>query len=282
MKQGSAQVSNGLINSALDVDLNNLKLNGKVNVAHLNFGKLAAPFLPEGELIGSVDAQVNLKGNFGTMPLTFATGKFSTTPGYLHKMSIIDSISPTKKISFEKISGSFFWNGSDLFLNPGTGAQAGPDEPLYRYFTINGSAGIPGEGLKLLCDGRFDVKILDRFLGAMKGVFQYMTGNLFKDVLRDSAARVLGIKRRDFQNVSFTLANSWQELRLLNLKITKPIEDFLPIDILNKDEETQKNDTQFKFGIKIPVGKGEKSVEDESASDQLKQQFIDNLFNLDL
>ena len=55
----------------------------------------------------------------------------------------------------------------------------------------------------------------------------------------------------------------------------------MPIDLLNKDEETQKTDTQFKFGVKIPVGKGEKSVEDESAEDQLKQQLLDNLFNLD-
>ena len=281
MKNGLAQVSDGLINSAFNYDMSKSKWDGKLDVSHLNFGKLAAPFLPEGELVGSVDAKITMKGSNNVMALSFANGKFSTTPGYLHKMSIIDKVSPTKKISFEKIAGSFFWDGSDLFLNPGTGATAGPDEPLYRYFTVNGSAGIPGKGLKLLFDGRFDVKVLDQFLGAMKGVFQYMTGNILRDIFKDTAARIAGIKRRDFQNVSFTLANSWQELRLLNLKITKPIEDFLPIDILNKDEETQKTDTQFKFGVKIPVGKGEKSVEDESAGDQLKQQLLDNLFNLD-
>ena len=136
--------------------------------------------------------------------------------------------------------------------------------------------------MKLLCDGRFDLKILDRLLGAMKGLFQYMTGGLASNVLRDAAGRVLGVKRKDFQNVSFTLANSWQNLRLLNLKITKPIEDFLPIDILNKDEEKQKNDTQFKLNLRIPVGKGDKSVEDESTGDQFKQQLIDNLFNIGL
>ncbi|MBQ7593462.1 MAG: hypothetical protein IJU48_03790 [Synergistaceae bacterium] len=281
VKNATAQVSNGLINSAFNYDISKLKWDGNMNISHLNFGKLATPFLPEGELVGSVDAKITMKGSNNVMALSFANGKFTTTPGYLHKMSIIEKVSPTKKISFEKIAGSFFWNGTDLFLNPGTGAMAGPDEPLYRYFTVNGSAGIPGNGLKLLFDGRFDVKILDQFLGAMKGVFQYMTGNILRDIFKDTAARIAGIKRRDFQNVSFTLANSWQELRLLNLKITKPIEDFLPIDILNKDEEKQRDDTQFKFGIKIPVGKGEKSVEDESAEDQLKQQLLDNLFNLD-
>ena len=141
---------------------------------------------------------------------------------------------------------------------------------------------MPGKGLDLRFDGRFDLKILDQLLGAMKGVFQYMTGNLAQSVLRDAAGRILGVKRRDFQNVSFRLANSWNELRLLDMKITKPIEDFLPIDMLNKDEEKQRDDTQFKLNLKIPVGKGDPSVEEESAGDQFKQQLIDNLFNIGL
>ena len=107
-----------------------------------------------------------------------------------------------------------------------------------------------------------------------------MTGNLAQNVLRDAAGRIFGVKRRDFQTVSFRLANSWNELRLLDLKITKPIEDFLPIDMLNKDQEQQKDDTQFKLNLKIPVGKGDESIEEESTSDQFKQQLIDNLFNI--
>ena len=280
MKKGVAFLSDGEINTNLDVDLAKKVFEGKVKVSHLDFGKLAAPFLPEGELIGQADAQATMKGSFGFMPTNFAHGKFSTTPGYLHKMGVIDKFIPTKKISFENISGSFFWDGNDLFLNPGTGARAGKDEPLYRYVNVNGSMGIPGKGLNLLCDGRFDLKILDQLLGAMKGVFQYMTGNLARNVLRDAAGRVLGIKSRDFQSVSFRLANSWQQLRLLDMKITKPIEDFLPLDILNKDEEKQRDDTQFKLNLRIPVGKGEESVEDESTTDQFKQQLIDNLFNI--
>ncbi|MBQ9629935.1 MAG: hypothetical protein IJR43_11855, partial [Synergistaceae bacterium] len=195
---------------------------------------------------------------------------------------MIDSITPTKKISFEKINGTFFWDGSDLFLNPGTGARAGADEPLYRYFTINGSCGIPGKGLKLLCDGRFDLKLLDRFLGAMKGVFQYMTGGLTRNVLRDAAGRVMGLQGRDFQNVSFTLANSWNNLSLENLKVTKPIEEFLPINVLNGDEEKQKSEAKFGIRLKIPTGPGEKSVEEESTTEQFKKQLIDNLFNIGL
>ena len=279
LKNASALLSNGEIKTGFEYDVNKASWKGNVKVLHLDFGSLANKFLPEGELVGSIDAEVSAKGSQGLMNTSFANGKFSTSPGYFHKMSLIDTISPTKRISFENISGTFFWNGSDVFLNPGTGARAGSDEPLYRYVNVNGALGVPGKGLKLVCDGRFDLKILDQLLGAMKGVFQYMTGSLGRDVLKDAAGRVLGVKKRDFQNVSFTLANSWNEPQLLNLKITKAIEDFLPIDILNHDSEAQRDDTQFKLNLKIPVGPGNKSVEEESTGDQMKEQIIDNLFN---
>ena len=280
MDNGTAYLSDGIIKTGIDVDLTKKLYTGKVKVSDLDFGKLTKELLTEGELIGKANAEANIKGGFGVMPTSYANGKFSTTPGYIHKMSMIDKVTPTKKITFEKISGSFFWDGKDLFLNPGTGARADKNDPLYRYVNINGSLGIPGKGLNLHFDGRFDLKILDQLLGAMKGVFQYMTGNLASNFLRDAAGRILGVKRRDFQTVSFRLANSWDELRLLDLKITKPIEDFLPIDMLNKDQEQQKDDTQFKLNLKIPVGKGDDSVEEESTGDQFKQQLIDNLFNI--
>ena len=177
-------------------------------------------------------------------------------------------------------TGKYPIKGQDLFLNPGTQATADRNEPLYRYFSVNGSLGIPGKGLRLLCDGRFDLKILDQLLGAMKGVFQLMTGGLTGNALRDAAGKVLGVKKRDFQNVRFTLANSWDKLQLLNLQITKSLEEFLPINVLNKDsEEQQKNDTQFKMRLNIPVGQGVDGSEETSTSDQFKEQLIDNLFN---
>ena len=282
LTDGTAIIANGIINSKIEADLNEKKFEGNVKISHLDFGQLANKFLPMGELVGAVDAKMNVNGAFGSMPMTFADGNFTTTPGYFHKLDILEKVTPTKKVSFEKINGSFFWNGQDLFLNPGTGARAPDDEPLYRYFYINGAMGIPGEGLKLMCNGRFDLKILDQLLGALKGVFQYMTGGLGKNILRDAAGRVLGVKRRDFQNVSFTLANSWENIRLLDLAVTKSIEDFLPIDMLNKSEEEQRETAQFKLRFNFPVGKGNKSVEEESTTDQFKLQLIDNLFNIGL
>lgn len=284
LKNGHAELSGGVITSNLDINLADSTWTGNASVKKLDFGKLAAPFLPEGELIGTVDANMGMKGNLGVLSTSFASGKFSTSSGYLHKMAILDKITPTKRVSFENIRGTFSWDGRDLFLNPGTQATADANEPLYRYFAVNGSMGIPGKGLRLMCDGRFDLKILDRILGAMKGAFQYVTGSLSGNgtgFLKDAAGRVIGVKKRDFQNVSFTIANSWNELQLLDLKITKPIQDFLPIDKLNDEEGKQRvsEEKQFKLNLKIPVGQGGANPEDNSTEDQLKEQLIDNLFN---
>ena len=281
MRKARAELSGGIIESHFDFDTATSEWKGHADIAHLDFGKLAQPFMPEGELVGSVDAHIDMNGSSPMgMAMNFAEGRFKTGPGCIQKMEMLKRITPTEKITFEEISGSFFWNGKDLFINPGTGARAGFDEPLYRYVTVNGSAGVPGKGMRLLFDGRFDMNLLDRLLGAMKGVFQYMTGSLAKNVLRDAASRVLGFQGRDFQNVSFTLANSWKEPQLRDLKVTKPIEDFLPINVLNKDEEKQKETTQFKMSFKLPVGEGAPSAEEESPGDQFKRQLIDNLFNL--
>lgn len=285
MTTGRATLSGGVIRAEFEVDMEDSQTEwrGEVKASNVDFGKLTKPFMPEGELVGTASGQVVMKGTSTKyIALSFADGQFTTGPGCIQKVKMLENITPTGKITFEKINGSFFWDGKDLFLNPGTGARAGFDEPLYRYFMINGSMGLSGKGLKLLCDGRFDLKLLDRLLGAMKGVFQYMTGSLARNVLRDAASRVMGVKQKDFQNVSFTIANSWSEPHLRDIKVTKPIEDFLPIDILNRDEEKQKETSQFKMRFKLPVGEGAPSAEEESPGEQFKQQLIDNLFNIGL
>ncbi len=72
----------------------------------------------------------------------------------------------------------------------------------------------------------------------------------------------------------------WDRIQLLNIKIAEPIGDILLIDILTKDEEKQKESTQFKVSITVSVGKGGPSIEEESPGDQFKQHLIDNLFNI--
>lgn len=277
---GRAVFCKGSVRADADVNLAESKWQGTAKVSGVDLGDLTRPFLPEGELVGSADANVRLKGNFGTLMMVFANGGFTTSGGYLHKVEMIETISPIKRITFETIRGTFFWDGSDLWLNPGTQATAGPGEPLYRYFSVNGPLGIPGKGLKLVCKGRFDVQMLNRVLGAMKGVFQYFTGGLSNtNLLKNVVGEALGISKRDFQDVSFVLAGGWSNLQLLNLKIDKPLGDYLPLEKLNRTEEQRADGARFRLNLKFPTGPGAEGGEDPTG-DQLKNQLLDNLLNI--
>ena len=283
---GRAVFCKGSVRADADVNLAESKWQGTAKVSGVDLGDLTRPFLPEGELVGSADANVRLKGNFGTLMMVFANGSFTTSGGYLHKVEMIETISPIKRITFETIRGTFFWDGSDLWLNPGTQATAGPGEPLYRYFSVNGPLGIPGKGdkgdkgLKLVCKGRFDVQMLNKVLGAMKGVFQYFTGGLSNsNLLKSVLGEALGVNKRDFQDVSFVLAGGWSNLQLLNLRIDKPLKDYLPLEKLNRTEEQRGDGAQFRLNLKFPTGPGAKGGEDHT-EDQLKDQLLDNLLNI--
>ena len=286
---GRAVFCKGSVRADADVNLAESKWQGTARVSGVDLGDLTRPFLPEGELVGSADANVRLKGNFGTLMMVFANGSFTTGGGYLHKVEMIETISPIKRITFETIRGTFFWDGSDLWLNPGTQATAGPGEPLYRYFSVNGPLGIPGKGdkgdkgdkgLKLVCKGRFDVQMLNKVLGAMKGVFQYFTGGLSNtNLLKSVLGEALGVNKRDFQDVSFVLAGGWSNLQLLNLRIDKPLKDYLPLEKLNRTEEQRGDGAQFRLNLKFPTGPGAKGGENRT-EDQLKDQLLDNLLNI--
>ncbi|NLL37682.1 MAG: hypothetical protein GX256_09215 [Fretibacterium sp.] len=283
LKEGKASLYGGTVGLDADMDLNAMRLTGTAAVRKLDMGAMAQPFLPEGAIVGTADVNVRLRGNFSGMAMFFANGDFETSSGYLHEMEVIDLVSETKKLSFKTIRGSFFWDGSDLQLNPGTQAIAEPNDPFYRYFSVNGSMGLPGKGLNLVCQGRFDVKLLDSFLGALKGVFEYFTGGLKTGgglgvgMFKGAVGKMLGIQARDFQDVSFILKGSWSELQLLRLKIDKPLKHYLPLDTLN--EEKRLDDKKFRLNLKIPTGPGDTSPE-EDPEDQFKQQLLDNLFQI--
>ena len=66
----------------------------------------------------------------------------------------------------------------------------------------------------------------------------------------------------------------------MNLKIDKPLQDYLPLDSLNGNQQKQRDDTQFRLNLKFPTGPGGGSPEDRSTKDQLTEQLLDNLLHI--
>jgi hypothetical protein len=280
IRNGKGLAYDGKIDVEADVSLPDHKWSATTKITGLDMGQAAKPFMKEGSIVGSADVNVRLKGDYGALMMVFANGDFHAGEGYIHEFGVLDKIAQDGRISFKEIRGSFFWDGKDLWLNPGTQATAKEKDPLYRYFSINGPLGLMGKGLALNCKGRFDIHALDMLLGALKGAFQLMTGSLAGggQILRQAVGKLVGYTERDFQDVTFQLKGSWQELQLLNLKIDKSLENYLPINKLNP-ENTQMKESQKKiqFNITIPTGPG--GDDETDAQDQFKKQLIDNIFN---
>jgi hypothetical protein len=277
---GTGRLFGGLVSVSADVFLPERSWNAAVGITGLDIGRAAAPFLPQGEIVGSADVNANLRGNYGALMTLFADGDFRSGEGFIHKVDAFDILTESGQVSFEEIRGSFFWDGVDLRLNPGTQATAKRGDPLYRYISVTGPLGIPGNGLDLDFKGRFNITALDSVLGALKGAFQLMTGNLTGagggQILRSALGKLMGLPaERDFQEASFQLKGSWKELQLLNLKIDKSLEGWLPVT--TPPEERKASDKKIRFNLQIPVGPG--GSDDDDPGDQMKRQFLDNLLN---
>jgi hypothetical protein len=283
VREGTGVAYGGKIDINADVNMPDQQWKATAKISGLNIGQAAHPFMAQGAIVGSADVNVQLKGNYGPLMMVFANGDFRSSEGYIHEFDILKNITKDGRISFEEIRGSFFWDGNDLWLNPGTQATAKPGAPLYKYFSINGPLGLLGKDLALICKGRFDVQALNTVLGALKGVLQFMTGSLAGNgqLLRQAVSKLVGYSERDFQDVTFQLKGSWKELQLLNLTIDKSIEEYLP---LRNDTTTQRKESERKirFNLRIPTGPGG-GDDDLDAQEQFKKQLLDNLLNqLDL
>jgi hypothetical protein len=280
IRNGTGLAYGGKIDLEADVNMPDQKWTATTKVRGLDVGKAAEPFMKQGALVGSADVNVRLNGDYGALMMVFANGDFQSSEGYIHKFDVLNKIAENGRISFKEVRGSFFWDGKDLWLNLGTQATAKARDPLYRYFAVNGPLGVMGKGLALNCKGRFDIHVLDMLLGALRSAFQLMTGSLSggDQLLRQAVGKLVGFTERDFQDVTFQLKGSWQELQLLDLKIDKSLEGFLPPKILSETgEQGKENQKKIQFNITIPTGHG--ASDEEDAEDQFKKQLIDNLFN---
>jgi hypothetical protein len=284
LRDGTARLFDGKVSLSADVSLPNQHWRAAVKVAGLDIGKATESFMSGGAIVGSADIGVSANGNYGTLMMTFAKGDFRSGSGYLHKFGALKAVTKDGRLPFAEIRGTFFWDGRDLWLNPGTQVTAPPGAPLYRHFAINGSLGVPGNGLGLMCQGRFDIQALNTILEALHGLFQLMTGTLSgggsigSSLLRGVLAKAVGYTEHDFQDVTFQLKGNWQELQLLNLQISKSLESYLTIINDETEEKEKETERRFRLHIRIPTGPG--GVEDsEDAMNQFKKQLLDNLLN---
>ena len=282
VRQGAGTIHEGQISINADVNLPGRNWTMTASLAGMNIGKAVAPFLEQGGISGSAYANVSARGDFGALMMMFANGDFRTSAGYIYDFAALKMIDDDGRVPFQEARGSFFWDGGDLWFNPGTQVNAEPGDYLYRFMAITGSLGLGGRPLRLDFNGNFNVEALNIVLGAMRGAFDLTSGSLTdggRQIARRAIGRAIGLTERDFQNVSFQLRGSWDALQLLNLRIDRSLEGFIPTRNLDDmpERERRRDSRRLQFNLNIPVGRG--GGNGENATEQFKRQLIDNILN---
>ncbi|MPN13866.1 hypothetical protein SDC9_161192 [bioreactor metagenome] len=186
-------------------------------------------------------------------------------------------ISTSDEIRYRSILANFNVDGKSFYLLPGSRAAAYPDDTIYRYFTASGTVGIGDKSISLKCLGDINLKALNTFLGAIRGLIS--VGDNITDPLllqKFLSGLVGGYSVRDFRETSFTLAGTWNDMKMYDLKVSQPIQSTpIPFDSTFSDEKEKEKVDDIKIKLSFPTGEGKDNS--LSPGEQVKKQLMENL-----
>jgi hypothetical protein len=261
---------------AIDIAKNNWKASFSIKDIYLE--KLAEQILSPrgGKLIGRGEGQFDLHGKLGMFPSVFGIGSFSATNGALMGLKEMEKINKEKKFEFYSINGGFIFNGNDVNITSGTSINAPPNNSLYRYIRFSGPLGINGKRMNLHFSTRIDIDILNILIKAFEGLISFASGsNTTSNPTRAITEKILGIKKKNFSNVTFDVRGSWSDPVLSNLKTDKQMSGVYEWG-KKADNDSKSDKKRFSFSINIPVGPGSS---DSNVKDNLQQSILDVLFD---
>jgi hypothetical protein len=188
----------------------------------------------------------------------------------------MERINKEKKFEFHSISGGFFFTGNDVLITSGTSINAPPNNDFYRYIRFSGPLGIKGKGMNLNFSARIDFAILKIIIKAFEGLISIASGgNTASNPTRAVVERILGIKTRSFNNVTFDMQGGWGDPVLNNLKIDKQMTGVHKWG-KKAESENETNKKKFSFSVNIPVGPGSS---ESNAKDNFQKSLLDVLFD---
>jgi translocation and assembly module TamB len=231
----------------------------------------------EGQISGKADLDMTLSGAYGRHVLTTGRGNLVATDGEISGFKALRAISSAygmSSIRYRMIDANFKVDGNVITLLPGSRATAQPEDPLYRYLTVDGPAG-PGGNLNLYCSGLVNVQALNTLLGAIQGLAT--AGASSPEALIEGliGGVVGGLGRQDFRDTSFRIGGTWGNPSFSSFRIAPAPGSVQPAPQAGGVGQTTQNDSQHRITITIPTGEGHEKPDD--TGDQIKQQVIEQL-----
>ncbi len=276
--KGSANAydSEGEISGSFDP--HKFRWESTMNFEGMNLEKASADWLTApGKVSGIGTLNLKVSGTLGQLKLVFGNGSLYATEGALSGFPLVKKISTSDEIRYRSILANFNVDGKSFYLLPGSRAAAYPDDTIYRYFTASGTVGIGDKSISLKCLGDINLKALNTFLGAIRGLIS--VGDNITDPLllqKFLSGLVGGYSVRDFRETSFTLAGTWNDMKMYDLKVSQPIQSTpIPFDSTFSDEKEKEKVDDIKIKLSFPTGEGKDNS--LSPGEQVKKQLMENL-----
>gem|GEM_PF-3011005 len=260
------------------IDLLNEAWKASFSIKDIFLERLAEHLLSPmgGKLTGRGEGQFKLNGKLGMFPSVFGTGSFSASNGALIGLEEMEMINKERKFEFASINGGFVFNGKDVSITSGTSINAPPNDDFYRYIRFSGPLGIDGRGMRLNFSARIDIEILKILIKAFEGLISLASGGgATSNPARAVTERVLGIKRKTFNDVTFDLQGNFDNPVFSNLKIDREMSGVYEWGKTANDEGNSEK-RRINLNINIAVGPGSS---DSDVKGDLQQSILDILLD---
>ena len=257
----------GSVKGSGNLDLETLKFSHRTDFEGVDVNALLQDFTGgmDGKITGTAKGTVNLAGAFA--PKLSYSGKGNASMGAgavsgFKAVKVLSALYGSSGIRYSGVEAPFRLETGRVFLEKGTRANAPQNDPLYRFFTAEGTVG-PKGALNLQCAGNANIQLVNALAGGAAGG---ISGSTLQDALKGVLGGIRGgMEKNDFRDISFTLRGTTDDPDVSNLKVAQA-----------KPSPQTAQPAPSQSSPKTPSKTGEQKP--MKPEDALKEKLLDSIF----
>ena len=285
VEDSSANAYGGNLTAQVARDINRSSWEGRIDVTSVDMGPLFHDLLPdsEGSITGKTNLSMNFHGDSRRTSLQDSSGTLEMFDGEVSGFEGAKAVSDMvggRPLRFRSAHVAFSLDRHTIHIIPGSRISAPPEDPVYRYVTLDGSITTQPE-INMSFMGNVNIRALNALIAGLQGVLAATveSGELgdTSDLLRNFLGNTItGFSRNEFHDVSLHLAGTPGDVRFSDITVESPVRaNALPAALRNPDG--YREDRGIRLRVEIPVGPGSTGSANGAVSDQLSSQILDQL-----
>lgn len=261
VEDSSANAYNGTVMMQVAKDLKGDRWGGRIEITSADLDAVVPDLLPDagGAITGKTNFKLRIGGDSRRTSMQDGEGSIEVVDGEITGFKGAVAVSKViggRPLRFKSALGSFNFDRKALYLLPGSRVAAPKGDPIFKYVMIDGSVSFD-RSIDISCVGNVNIRALNTFAGALQGLMAAAIDNsetLLHDFL---GGAISGFSRNEFRDVSLRVKGPFDDLKFLNVKVTKQEKLNLRPDALSDpDHSKEKDPEKIRINLEFPVGPG--------------------------